>query len=79
MSNSTSYKERKEEFVSGLTGGPVTEINHVTAVQPVSSLFRVACALLAFVVVKTNQVSFFILFAGSCPVMVSATVSTLFL
>ncbi len=41
MSNATSYKARKEEFVSGLTGGSVTEINYVTAVQPVSISFHV--------------------------------------
>lgn len=37
MSNSTaSYKQQKEDFVSGLTGGPVGEIVAVTAVLPVS-------------------------------------------
>jgi phosphatidylinositol glycan class W len=35
MSNETSYKKLKEDFVSGLTGGSVTEINYVTAVAPV--------------------------------------------
>lgn len=45
MSNSTSYKQRKEDFVSNLSGGPVSEINNVTAVALVrafillSSLF----------------------------------------
>lgn len=37
MSNSTaSYKQLKEDFVSNLTGGPVSEIAAVTAVLPVS-------------------------------------------
>lgn len=37
MSNSTtSYKQQKEDFVSGLTGGPVGEIVAVTTVLPVS-------------------------------------------
>ena len=35
MSNQTSYKQLKEDFVSGLSGGSVTEINYVTAVAPV--------------------------------------------
>lgn len=35
-SNSTlSYKQMKEDFVSNLSGGEVTEINYVTAVGPV--------------------------------------------
>ncbi|KAJ4422745.1 Glucosaminyl phosphatidylinositol (GlcN-PI) nositol acylation protein [Gnomoniopsis sp. IMI 355080] len=39
MSNSTStYKQQKEDFVSGLTGGPVGEIVAVTAVLPVAAL-----------------------------------------
>ncbi|KAF3764568.1 GPI-anchored wall transfer protein 1 [Cryphonectria parasitica EP155] len=39
MSNSTaSYKQLKEDFVSGLTGGPVNEIVAVTAVLPVAAL-----------------------------------------
>ena len=32
-----SYKQLKEDFVSGLTGGSIAEINYVTAVAPVSS------------------------------------------
>lgn len=40
MSKSTSYKQQKEDFVSGLTGGSVAEINYVTAVAPVRSVFR---------------------------------------
>lgn len=37
MANSTaSYKQLKEDFVSNLTGGPVSEIVAVTAVLPVS-------------------------------------------
>lgn len=36
MSNSTSYKQRKEDFVSNLTGGSVEEILSVTSVAPVS-------------------------------------------
>lgn len=36
MSNSTaSYKQLKEDFVSNLSGGTVTEIYYVTAVAPV--------------------------------------------
>ncbi|KAH8174477.1 GWT1 domain-containing protein [Sarocladium implicatum] len=38
MSNQTSYKQLKEDFVSGLSGGSVTEINYVTAVAPVGVL-----------------------------------------
>jgi len=33
-----SYKSQKEAFVSGLTGGSISEINYVTAVAPVSWL-----------------------------------------
>jgi len=32
-----SYKSQKEDFVSGLNGGKISEINYVTAVAPVSS------------------------------------------
>lgn len=35
MSNATSYKQLKEDFVSNLSGGSVTEISYVTAVAPV--------------------------------------------
>ncbi|KAI8961138.1 GPI-anchored wall transfer protein 1 [Daldinia sp. FL1419] len=35
-SNATSYKQMKEDFVSGLSGGPVSEINYVTAIGPVA-------------------------------------------
>lgn len=39
MSNATaSYKQLKEDFVSNLTGGPVSEIAAVTAVLPVKLL-----------------------------------------
>ncbi|KAJ4164888.1 hypothetical protein LMH87_006542 [Akanthomyces muscarius] len=39
MSNpTTSYKQRKEDFVSNLSGGPVSEINNVTAVALVAVL-----------------------------------------
>jgi phosphatidylinositol glycan class W len=31
-----SYKQLKEDFVSGLTGGNILEINYVTAVASVS-------------------------------------------
>lgn len=31
-----SYKSLKEDFVSNLTGGKISEINYVTAVAPVS-------------------------------------------
>ncbi|EJP69429.1 hypothetical protein ACQRIT_002737 [Beauveria bassiana] len=37
MSNST-YKQRKEDFVSNLSGGPVSEINNVTAVALIAVL-----------------------------------------
>ncbi len=33
-----SYKSLKEDFVSNLTGGEISEINYVTAVAPVSSI-----------------------------------------
>jgi hypothetical protein len=37
MSNmAASYKQRKEDFVSNLSGGSVSEISYVTAVAPVS-------------------------------------------
>ncbi|KAI1334223.1 GWT1-domain-containing protein [Xylariaceae sp. FL0016] len=36
--NSTSYKQLKEDFVSNLSGGSVAEINYVTAVGPVAFL-----------------------------------------
>lgn len=36
MSNAGSYKQRKEDFVSNLTGGSVSEIGYVTLVAPVS-------------------------------------------
>ncbi|CAJ2500684.1 Uu.00g035370.m01.CDS01 [Anthostomella pinea] len=37
-SNSTTYKQMKEDFVSNLSGGPVAEINYVTAVGPIAFL-----------------------------------------
>lgn len=33
----TNYKLRKEDFVSNLTGGSISEINYVTAVAPVGN------------------------------------------
>jgi phosphatidylinositol glycan class W len=33
-----SYKALKEDFVSNLTGGEISEINYVTAVAPVSTV-----------------------------------------
>lgn len=39
MSNAGSYKQRKEDFVSNLTGGSVSEIGYVTLVAPVSFCF----------------------------------------
>ncbi|KAL3958696.1 hypothetical protein ACCO45_006858 [Purpureocillium lilacinum] len=38
MSNATSYKQQKEDFVSNLSGGSVSEVNHVTAVAAVAVL-----------------------------------------
>lgn len=35
MGESADYKKLKEDFVSNLTGGPVSEITLVTAVVPV--------------------------------------------
>lgn len=35
-SNETSYKQMKENFVSNLSGGPVSEINYVIAVGPIA-------------------------------------------
>lgn len=33
--SATDYKRLKEDFVSNLSGGPIGEINYVTAVAPV--------------------------------------------
>ncbi|KND91380.1 GPI-anchored wall transfer protein 1 [Tolypocladium ophioglossoides CBS 100239] len=38
MPNSTSYKQQKEDFVSNLSGGSVSEISYVTSVAPVAIL-----------------------------------------
>lgn len=39
-----SYKTLKENFVSGLPGGSVSEVNYVTAIAPVRFLlFRLGC------------------------------------
>ena len=38
-----SYKALKEDFVSGLTGGSISEINTVTAVAPVRKIHRSRC------------------------------------
>ncbi|KAI1772082.1 GPI-anchored wall transfer protein 1 [Hypoxylon cercidicola] len=35
-SNATSYKQMKEDFVSNLSGGSVSEINYITAVGPIA-------------------------------------------
>lgn len=40
-----SYKSLKENFVSGLTGGEISEINYVTAVAPVRSQLSPAYVL----------------------------------
>ncbi|KAH9893065.1 GWT1-domain-containing protein [Xylariomycetidae sp. FL2044] len=37
-SNSSTYKQLKEDFVSNLSGGSVTEINYVTVVGPIAFL-----------------------------------------
>lgn len=37
MSDAASYKKLKEDFVSNLSGGTVSEINYVTLVAAVSS------------------------------------------
>lgn len=37
MSETASYKKQKEDFVSGLSGGSVAEINYVTSVAVVSA------------------------------------------
>ena len=39
MSNATSYKQLKEDFVSNLSGGSVSEINHVTSVAAVRVVY----------------------------------------
>ncbi|KAI1326981.1 GPI-anchored wall transfer protein 1 [Xylariaceae sp. FL0255] len=39
----TSYKQLKEDFVSNLSGGPISEINYVTSVAPVA--FVLWCVL----------------------------------
>lgn len=41
-----SYKSLKEDFVSGLVGGSIWEINYVTAVAPVSDLLLFQVSLL---------------------------------
>ncbi|KAF4978955.1 hypothetical protein FZEAL_4752 [Fusarium zealandicum] len=50
MSNSASYKQQKEDFVSNLSGGSVAEINYVTSVA--------AVALVLWSVLQSRQ-SFF--------------------
>lgn len=42
-----SYKSLKEDFVSGLTGGNIGEINYITAVAPVSSPIEWTCGRLS--------------------------------
>lgn len=37
MSEPGSYKQRKEDFVSNLSGGSVAEINYVTSVAAVGT------------------------------------------
>lgn len=41
-SNETSYKQMKENFVSNLSGGPVSEINYVIAVGPVCKTIKLS-------------------------------------
>ena len=51
MADSTiSYKQRKEDFVSNLSGGSITEICWVTAVAPVSRPLLVCSFVRSFVV-----------------------------
>lgn len=40
-----TLKSRKEEFVSNLSGGDISEINLVTLVAPVNTIWRVEYAL----------------------------------
>lgn len=60
-----SYKSLKENFVSGLTGGEISEINYVTAVAPVRSL--------------SNGMYTVLTYQGCCCSLVSLTVSTIVL
>lgn len=59
-----SYKTLKENFVSNLSGGSVSEINYVTAVAPVSGLYGV------------ERLDRLILMIGSIPTMVCSPVAS---
>ena len=47
-----SYKSQKEAFVSGLTGGSISEINYVTAVAPVSLLLAFPLQMILLLTVE---------------------------
>ncbi|KAF5559979.1 GPI-anchored wall transfer 1 [Fusarium napiforme] len=59
MSEPGSYKQRKEDFVSNLSGGSVAEINYVTSVAAVAAKFELSqVAIILWSVLQARQ-SFF--------------------